>query len=395
VLQPPRQSLITRDFVLLVIAHFLQALGYSSMLLLPLYLEHLGASRTAIGAIMATAAVSGLVTRPAVGWALDTLGRKPTLVTGTILLVAGMLLIAPVDRIGPLIYFQRTVLGVGIGILFAGYFTFAADLVPASRRTEGLALFGISGLAPLLVNPLADRIGIEPPSLRWFFPVVGLFIALSLLALAPLPEPRGERREGRSMRLALVALRQRPLWPVWFATVAFSTLVAVFMTFATVAAEARGVERAPSLWLSYALGAIAVRLFGARLPDRIGPSNLVAPALGAYVIAMLLASSAASFGDFLMAALLAGIGHGYAFPVLTSQVVSRCPESFRGSALALFTGLWLAAELVGSPGFGAVSDRHGDGVMFIAAATTGIVSLALWLLLEHRFGGRIAGSALS
>jgi predicted MFS family arabinose efflux permease len=189
------------------------------------------------------------------------------------------------------------------------------------------------------------------------------------------------------MREALVALRQRPLWPVWFATVSFSGMVAVFMTFATVAAERRGVTQAPSMWLSYAAGAVCVRLFGARVPDRVGPSNLVAPALGAYVVAMLLASSAVTFTDFLLAALCAGVGHGYCFPVLAGQVVSRSPESFRGSALALFTGLWVAAELLGSPSFGAVADRHGDAAMFIAAGACGIACLLVWLLLEHRHGG--------
>jgi MFS family permease len=380
------ERLFTKNFALLVTAHFLQALAYSSMMLLPLYLQHLGATRTEIGIIMATAAVSGLLTRPAVAWSLDTLGRKPTLVTGTVILVAGMSLIGAVDGLGPMIYLARVVIGAGIGILFAAYFTYAADLVPPARRTEGLALFGISGLLPLLINPFADRIGISPPDLRWFLPVVGGVVSLGLIALVFLPETAGAARADRNMRDALVALRQRPLWPVWFATVMFAALVAVFATFATVAAERRGVANAPSMWLSYALGAVTVRLLGSRVPDRVGPSNLVAPALGTYVVALLLASGADSLGDFMLAALAAGVGHGYCFPVLASQVVTRSPETFRGSALALFTGLWVASELVGSPAFGAFADRHGDSAMFIAAAASGIVCLAMWSLLEHRHG---------
>ena len=37
--------LLTRDFNLLVVAHLLQAVGWSSMLLLPLYLSALGGTR--------------------------------------------------------------------------------------------------------------------------------------------------------------------------------------------------------------------------------------------------------------------------------------------------------------------------------------------------------------
>lgn len=379
--------LVTRDFVVLVVAHFLQALGYASMLLLPLYLEHLAASRAQIGAIMATAAVAGLGTRPLVAWSLDRWGRKPTLILGTIALSTSMGMLAFIDEVGPLIYVERVLVGIGIGALFSAYFTYAADLIPASRRTEGLALFGISGLVPLLINPLADRLRIAPADLRWFLPLVGGVIMLSLVPLWMLPESRASSlAERRPMREAFGELRRRPLWAPWLATVAFSALVAVFMTFATVAAAQRGVAGAPRLWLTYAIGAISVRLFGARVPDRVGPAKILAPALALYVGAMLLAADARSIEAFLFAALLAGIGHGYCFPVLTSQVVSRTPAAFRGTAVATFTALWGLSELCVSPVFGRVADLYGDTVLFRVGAAGGAASLVAWMFLERLFG---------
>lgn len=379
-------GLLTGRFMLLVAAHFLQALGYASMLLLPLYLEHLDASRAQIGAVMATSAVAGLATRPLVGWSLDRWGRKPTLIIGTLILSISMGMLFFVDRIGPLIYVERILVGVGIGALFSGYFTFAADLIPAARRTEGLALFGISGLVPLLINPFADRLHLTPSDLRWFLPVVGAVIFTSLLPLLVLAEPRGAELNARPMREALSELRRRALWPPWLATVAFSGLVAAFMTFATVAAAKRGVEDAPTLWLTYAIGAVLVRLFGARLPDRLGPSFVLGPALGLYIIAMLLAARATSLQDFLVAALLAGLGHGYCFPVLTSQVVTRIPDTFRGSAVSFFTALWGLSELLVSPAFGRFADLYGDGAMFHLAAGCGLACLLGWVGLERAYG---------
>jgi len=380
--------LLTPAFGLLVMAHFLQALAYASMLLLPLYLQHLGASHTVIGMVMATAAVSGLLLRPVVGWALDTLGRKPTLITCTILTAGSIWLIAFVDRIGPLIYIQRALLGIGLGGLFTAYFTFAADLIPESRRTEGLALFGVSGLLPLLINPFADQLALAPADLRWFLPIVGIAVAHSLLFHVTLREPSsgGVARAKLNARVVLRALRHPALWPTWLATTVFSSLVAVFMTFATVTAESRGVATPASLWLSYALGAAAVRLFGGRLPDRIGPSNMVAPALGIYIIGAFLAAEAHTFQQFLTAALCAGIGHGYCFPVLTSQVVTRTPLAFRGSSLAMFTALWGLSELLVSPSFGVIADVYGEMFMFWLAGTVGVVALCAWMALEHPQG---------
>lgn len=375
--------LVTRDFVVLVVAHFLQALGYASMLLLPLYLGHLQASRAQIGAIMATAAVAGLSTRPLVAWSLDRWGRKPTLLLGTVALSTGMGMLVFIDEIGPLIYLERVLVGLGIGALFSAYFTYAADLIPVSRRTEGLALFGISGLVPLLINPLADGMRIDAADLRWFLPLVGGVIMLSLVPLHMLPESKAVSLAARRpMREAFSELRRRSLWAPWLATVAFSALVAVFMTFATVAAAERAVAGAPRLWLSYAVGAVSVRLFGARLPDRVGPAKILAPALALYVGAVLLVADARSIEAFSLAALLAGIGHGYCFPVLTSQVVSRTPETFRGTVVATFTALWGLSELCVSPAFGRIADLYGDTVMFRVAAAGGAVSLVAWMLLE-------------
>ena len=298
----------------------------------------------------------------------------------------GMLLF--VDRIGPLIYVERVLVGVGIGALFSGYFTFAADLIPIRRRTEGLALFGISGLVPLLINPFADRLHITAADLRWFLPVVGAVIFTSLLPLLFLQEPEatpaGERT--RPMREALGELANRRLWAPWLATIAFSGLVATFMTFATVAAADRGLSNAPTLWLTYALGAVAVRMFGARLPDRVGLATVLGPALGLYILAMLLTARATSLTDFLIAACAAGLGHGYCFPVLTSQVVSRMPVTFRGAAISAFTALWGLSELVVSPALGRVADAYSDAVMFRVAATLGAVCLVVWALLERGYG---------
>jgi MFS family permease len=383
---PPR--LWTRAFILLVVAHFLQALAYSSMLLLPLYLQHLGASRAEIGAIMATAAGSGLLARPFIGWSLDRLGRKPTLVVGTGITVLGMALIGLVRDVGAVAYVERAIFGVGQAALFTGYFTLAADVVPPERRTEGIALFGVSGLVPLLVNPFADQVGIQAADLRWFLPVVGGLVALSLVAALGVDEPAGLRQERMVAREVLGALRHRQLWSVWLATSLFAGMVSMFMAFASVTAERRGVEQPASLWLAYAAGAVVVRILGARLPDRIGPANLVAPAMGVYIVAEWVAMDAQSFGGFLLAALLAGVGHGYCFPVLVSQVVSRTSAAVRGSALAAFTALWAVSELWVSPALGALADAHDDAAMYGVTGASALLGLLAWLVLEHRFGPR-------
>jgi len=375
--------ILTRPFLLLVAAHALQALGFSSMLLLPLYLDHLGADRGEIGLVMAAASIGGLAGRPLVGWGLDVVGRRPVLFVGTVVLMVGMFLVALIDELGWLVYLMRILVGLGSGALFTGYFTLAADIVPDSRRTEGIALFGVSGLLPLLINPFADQIGIEAPELRWFFPAMGLCIAASLLLLPGVPEPTGTRAPERvGLRSALSALKQTDLAPVWAATAVFAGMVAIFMSFATVTAESRGAENPSTVWLTYALGAVMVRLVGAKLPEQLGPNRVGGAALFSYAMGFVLLAGASTSTGFALAGLLGGVGHGYCFPVLMSQVVTRAPDALRGVAVAAFTGLWGICRLFAAPTFGEVADRWGDGPMLYSAAVFGLAGLAVWVVLE-------------
>ena len=388
------EKLITRNFVLLFGAHFVQAFGYSSLLLFPVYLDHLGASRAEIGSIMAVAAIGSLALRPVVAWALDSVGRKPVLMVGTVILVLAMLLIGLVDHAGGMAYVARFHFGIEAGALFPGYFALADDIVPEGRRTEGLAVFGLGGLLPLAFNGAVQHMGIEPAQLGLFFPAIGLFILTSLLMLAPIREtPNIALTQKQSPRQVLAAMWIRPLRPVWFSTVLFSLLVSVFMTFATVCAEKRMICDPASLWISYAAGAAMVRLLGARLPDRVGTHNMVAPSIGAYILGMIITAQANTMEGFLLGGFLAGIGHGYCFPVLTSQMITRVNKGLRGSGMASFTALWEIVSLMLTPLFGLLADREGDTVMFLVAASIATLGLALWVVLEHLLGRTVQNEA--
>ena len=124
-----------------------------------------------------------------VGWSLDNIGRRHTLVAGTLVLFLGMFLIGFVQVIGWQLLTARVLIGIGGGTLFTGYFTYVSDFIPESRRTEGLALFGISGLLPVGFNALIHRLDIPIAELNQLYPYVSTLILASLVALL-VPETR-------------------------------------------------------------------------------------------------------------------------------------------------------------------------------------------------------------
>lgn len=386
----------TLPFCLLTLSHLLGALGYASMLLLPLYLTHLGGSRAEVGLIMSTAHIAGLLTRPLVGWSLDRFGRRSSLIFGGLLTALSLSLVYFITAVDFTAFGIRILFGIGEGFLFTGYFAFAADMIPKSRRTEGLALFGIAGLLPLLVNPIADISGFQGESLRPFLTGVSLLILISALLIFVIPRSVGSAvpistapddskapNHGTLNELgnvtALTYLLNPRLHALWWSAIAFAGAVAILMTFASVVGASRGASYPTAVWFTYVMGAVSARLFGAKLPERIGPARLVRPSLGLYGAALLIYALFTSEIGMLFAGVLAGISHGYCFPVLTSLIVSAVDERFRGRALAMFTGLWGGAAMFFAPIGGYMADRWGDEYMLISF---GLI-LLLAALLAH------------
>lgn len=385
------EPLWTRAFCLLTGSHLLGALGYASMLLLPLYLTFLGGSRAEVGMIMSSAHLAGLATRPIVGWSLDRFGRRSSLIFGAVVTALSLAGVYFIHRIGYHAYAIRILFGIGEGFIFTGYFAFAADLIPSSRRTEGLALFGVAGLLPLLVNPIADFTGFQGGDLRLFLSSVSILILFSAIMIILIPrsveqENKGDQESDETETghrvfehdvsqsnvkvensasgtlIYLLAPRMRPLW---WSTLAFAGAVALLMTFGSVVSSARGMSYPTAVWFTYVGGAVMARLFGAKLPEKLGPSRLVSPSLALYGFALLIYAQSVEVWGMLLAGALAGVAHGYCFPVLTSLIVSAVDERYRGRALAMFTGLWGGAAVIFAPLGGWIADYWSDDKMLL------------------------------
>ena len=63
------------------------------------------------------------------------------------------------------------------------------------------------------------------------------------------------------------------------------------------------------------------------------------------------------------------MSHGYCFPVLISQVISRMPDSQRGYSMATFTGLWELASLASPPIFGMIAETKQKMLSLFRKAT--------------------------
>jgi MFS family permease len=380
----PGPRLLTLPFALCFAANLLQALAFNLFLHFPGFLKRLGADELEIGFISALIAVSAIALRPPIGRRIDRHGRRGVILAGGAMNVVAVALYLTVDRIGPWLYLVRIAHGFAEALLFSSLFTYAADHVPAARRTEGIALFGVSGMLPIsLGGALGDWL-LRGHDYAALFLLAWVLALASLLCSLPLRDrPRAPAAAGAPVGIR-AALGQPDLVPLWFIGTVFSVALTAFFVFIKTFVEAHPIGTVGGFFTAYTAAALVLRAFFGWLPDRAGPKRVLAPALAALAAGFAVLARADGPADVLVAGLLCGVGHGFTFPILSGLVVSRAPEANRGAALAVFTGLFDVGVLVGGPAFGLVIERAGYAAMFGAGALLTALGALVFFAWDRR-----------
>lgn len=366
--EPAPQRLFTGPFVLCSLANFAQCLAFNLFLHLPGYLRDIGASEVEIGFLFGLTAVAAVAVRPPVGRAMDTRGRREIFLVGGALNTAVCALYLTVDGIGPWIFAVRIVHGLAVALLFTSLFTFAADHVPPQRRTEGLALFGVSGMLPISLGGVLGDLVLRRADYPALFSLAALLAATSFLLSLPLFDDRKLFAGATGSRGFREALLQRDLLPLWWIGTVFALALASVFSFLKLYVEATDRGSVGGFFSAYAATAIVLRLFLGWLPDRVGPKRLLFPSLAALAAGCTTLAVATDADGVLAAGALCGIGHGYTFPILFGMVVSRTADSERGTTMAIFTALFDLGLLIGGPSFGVIIHRAGFEAAFASAA---------------------------
>lgn len=366
-------------FVLAFAAHFLAGLSLHGLIHLPGLLKDWGAGATLVGVVISTLSVSAIVVRPWVGWWMDTRGRRRVILVGCLVHALSCVAYLGLDDVGVPIFAVRIVQGIADAMIFSAFFTVAADLVPERRRTEGIAVFGVSGMLPISLGPLLGDFVLVDHGYRELFWVLSALAFLALIAALFIPETRPANAEPPSGMLKAISLRQ--LRPLWMAGIVFAMSLTSFFVFLKNYVEREELGTISTFFTPYAITAVVLRLVAGWLPDRVGPRRMLFPSM------ILLATGIAGLGmatsstHVMAMGVLCGLGHGYTFPIISTLIVNRAPPQDRGSALTIFTALFDVGLLVGGPLLGAIVEQASAQTMFFVAAgisIAGLTAFGIW-----------------
>jgi len=378
------ERLFTRSFLLVSVANFTNGMAYALFLHFSGYLADLGANDTQIGLIYAATAVASIAMRPLLGTVMDRHGRIPVIMVGNILNIVFVLLYLTVSSLGPWVYAVRIGHGVAEAMLFSALFTYGTDVIPASRRTEGIALFGVSGLLPIGVAGILGDFVLSIAGFRELFLTAAGFAVVTLLLSLPLPERRPELKPGESPRGFWKIVTKRDLLPIWWMIGSFSTVLTAYFVFIRRYVDDTGLGSVGLFFSAYVAVAIAERVFFGWLPDRVGRKNVLYPSLAVLIAGFFVLASAGSWVGIAIAGALCGAGHGFIFPILTTLLVDRAPDTDRGSAMSFFTALFDVGTLIGGPILGAIIDTSGWGPMYFTAGASMGVATVIFAWWDNR-----------
>lgn len=377
-----REPLLTGPFVLAAAAHFLHALAFNLYLHLSSFLKTAGASERTIGLIFGITGAAAILTRPPLGRIMDQRGRRVIIRAGGLLHACVCLLYGTVHVIGPWVVCVRIAHGISEAMIFMSLFAFASDIVPASRRFEGIALFGVSGMLPISIGSVLGDVILEHAGYRELFATSAVLALAAFLLSLPLAEPV-RKPGGEPARGMLAAFRQRDLVPLWLGGTVFATCITGPFTFFATFVLQEKVGSTGLFFSCYAIAAICLRIFAGKLPERLGAKRVLFPAMAAVAAGLVILVFARTPTTIALAGILSGMGHGYTFPILLGLLVSRARPADRGASLAIFTALFDAGALLGNPLFGAIVKSAGYRTMFGVAAAMMVLGTAAFARLDR------------
>src|SRR5262249_50698068 len=287
-------------------------------LLFPLFIDSLGGDEIRIGLVLGTGIAASVALRPTVGALLDRLGRRQVLLWSGAVNATTLPLFLLVGSVGRALFLLSAVHFIVGGALFAAYFTYAADLVPPERRIEGIAIFGVAGMATNGLGPTLGEMLIARGGYPAFFLVAAGFASVSFGLTALIPRTPTRTREryvdplGASasvwrdmLRTALHAGVRRIL----IATVLFGAGMGAAFSCNPHFAQELGVALASPSFAPYASTPLVLRFFGRRLPDRLGPGRITVPAFGVFALGLAAICLLPLRGVLVLAGIACGAGH--------------------------------------------------------------------------------------
>lgn len=347
------EPLWTKDYILLLISNFLVFIGFYMLLsTLPYYIFEIGGSSSHVGMVTAILTISAIIIRPFSGIRLETVNKKIFLALGVLICVitiGGFNWANTVLAIMLIRFFH----GFGWGISTTTYGTIASDLVPVSRRGEGMGYFSSAGTIAMSIGPPLGIMLMQKKGFPNLFmgASISTLIALILIYFIQVPKLEIEvNREGFASRL----IEKKALFPAFLALLLGFTYGGI-TSFITLFGQEVGIENVGWFFTINAIFILIIRSIAGRIFDKKGHFWVMVPGAIFSFLGVLILSYVRTTGTLILSAIVYGIGFGTVQPSLLAWAVNSAEPARRGAANATYfsafdIGIGLGSVVLGNIG---------------------------------------------
>lgn len=385
-----KDKLWSIDFIKAGLAQFLTACSFHILIpILPLYLsEVLHIPHSKIGVVLSSYALALLFIRPFAGYIVDVFPRKMIYLIGLFAFVSVFAGYWVITSIGLFIIF-RFIHGITWGITSVSANTMAIDIIPSSRRAEGIGYFGVSMNIAMAIAPYFAITIYNHPDFG-FSSIVGVSVLFGILAFITVLTIRSPKitPEYGPQRKAL----KQPFSFDRFILVSALPLLGnqILLTFGwgTLAAYAilygqeLGIENSGYFFVFLAIGIMTSRVLSGKLVDKGYLHQIILLAMSLVAFSFFCFAYFSTMWSFFLSALGMGLSFGALLPALQTLYVNMATAERRGTANATYlTGFDLGIG-VGMLLGARIADKYTFETMYYIPVVLTLIAIVVYRFIS-------------
>lgn len=399
------ERLWNRNYIKVMTANFSLFFAFYLLTpLLPLYLhETFGATKDVIGLVLSGYTITALLFRPFSGYFVDSFPRKKVLM---VCFAAFAIFFAGYLAAGTLLLFTivRTLHGGPFGALTVANSTVAIDVLPSSRRNEGIGYYGLSNNLAMAIAPtFAIYTYAQTHNFQLLF-----WLALAIATFGWIVDatvelkPRNAQLLKPNSKLSLDRFFLARGWLLGLNMVFFGFCFGVMSNYLAIyGKQVLGMTGGTGTWFMLcSIGLMLSRIQGGkalrqgRLTHNASEGMVIS--LVGYTLFILLPTLGGSqlftlhyslftYIGYYSSAILIGLGNGHMWAAFQNMMISMAHHNERGTANSTILISWDVGMGLGILAEEPIAEHFGYSTAFWTVAVVNAVGVILYFLKTEQF----------
>jgi MFS family permease len=383
-----RAKLWTKDFTIVSgVNFFVTLVFYLLIVIIGVYaVDEFEASTSQAGLVTGIFIVGSLIGRLLIGRFIESIGRRKTLFIGIVFFILTLLLYFVNFGINFLLV-TRLLHGIAGGMVGTATGTIVAQIIPASRKAEGIGYFSMSATLATAIGPF---IGLYMTQHTDFQIIFAFSLGLGVISLITaffmeVPELEESVRPAETKGFKLSNYIEPKALPIAVITLVVAFCYSSVLSFINFyAIEIDLVSAASFFFLVYSIAVLLSRPLTGKIMDLKGANYIMYPGFIALAAGLFLLSSVNASITLLISGVLIGLGFGNMQSSTQAVAVKVTPPHRMGLATSTFF-IFLDAGLGFGPYLlGFIIPLTGYRTLYVILGVVVLATIVLYYFLHGK-----------